>query len=76
VSESKALQTELEIFEQHKREWVQSNPGEFVVIANTTVAGFYPNYESAFEAGLHRFGVKGSFLVKQVWAEQPVYLIH
>jgi hypothetical protein len=76
VSEPKVLQTELGVFEQHKVEWVKSNPGDFVVIADTTVAGFYPEYESAFEAGLRKFGVKTQFLIKQVWAEQPVYLIH
>jgi hypothetical protein len=47
-----------------------------VVIADTIVAGFYPNYESAFEPGLQKFGVKATFLVKQVWAEQPMYPIH
>jgi hypothetical protein len=75
VTEPNTLQTELQVFEQHKREWLETNPGKFVVIASTTVAGFYPDYESAFKAGLHKFGVKGTFLVKQVWAEQPVYLI-
>jgi len=73
VSEAKTLQAELQVFEQHK---LQTNPGKFVVIAKTTIAGFYPDYESAFKAGLNKFGVRGIFLVKQVWAEQPVYLIH
>jgi hypothetical protein len=70
------LNKELETFEQNKREWLRSNPGQFVVIAATTVAGFFPDYESAFKAGIEKFGVAGTFLVKQVWAEQPVYLIH
>ena len=76
MSEAKTLQAELQVFEQHKREWLRTNPGKFVVIAKTTIAGFYPDYESAFKAGLNKFGVGGIFLVKQVWAEQPVYLIH
>jgi hypothetical protein len=75
VNQARPLQRELQVFEQHKREWLASNPGKFVVIAGTTVAGFYSDYESAFHAGLKRFGVTGTFLVKQVWAEQPVYLI-
>ena len=76
MSETKTLQTELRVFERHKREWLQTNPGKFVVIADTTIAGFFPDYESAFKAGLKKFGIKGLFLVRQVWAEQPVYLIH
>jgi hypothetical protein len=69
------LKTELSVFEQHKLQWLRSNPGEFVVITGTEVTGFYPDYESAFRAGLHA-GIKGDFLVKQVWAEEPVYLIY
>jgi len=76
AAEEKALQKELTVFEQHKREWLQNHPGDFVVIADETVAGFYQDYESAFKAGLSKFGIRGSFLVKQVWAEEPVYLIH
>ncbi len=76
AAEEKILQRELRVFEQHKQEWLQSHPGAFVVISDTSVAGFYPDYESAFRAGLQKFGVQGNFLVKQVWAEEPVYLIH
>lgn len=76
ADEEKALQKELMVFERHKREWLQNHPGDFVVIADDTVAGFYQDYESAFKAGLSRFGIRASFLVKQVWAEEPVYLIH
>ena len=76
MAENDVLKKELQVFEQHKQEWVRSNLGEFVVIAGTTIAGFYPDYESAFKAGLHKFGVRGNFLIKQVWAEEPVYLIH
>lgn len=76
AAEEKALEKELTVFEQHKKEWLQHHPGDFVVIANETVAGFYRDYESAFNAGLSQFGIRASFLVKQVWAEEPVYLIH
>lgn len=72
----KTLQKELGVFKQHKHEWLRNHPGDFVVISDLTVAGFYPDYESAFRAGLGRFGVQSSFLVKQIWAEEPVYLIH
>lgn len=71
-----ALETESQVFEQHRREWLQTHAGDFVVIAKSTIAGFYPDYETAFKAGLKKFGIQGNFLVKQVWAEEPVYLIH
>jgi hypothetical protein len=76
AAEQKALQRELAVFEQHKREWLKTNPGDFVVIADTSIGGFYPDYESAFMGGVSKFGTRGSFLVKQIWAEEPVYLIH
>ena len=76
IADSTALENELGVFEQHKKEWLQSHPGEFVVLAATSVAGFYPDYESAFRAGLQTFGIDGKFLVKQVCAEEPVYLIY
>lgn len=75
ATEDVELKTELGVFEQHKLEWLRSNPGEFVVITGARVAGFYADYESAFRAGLSA-GIRGSFLVKQVWAEEPVYLIY
>jgi hypothetical protein len=73
--ENRSLTKELELFDHKKREWLRSNSGDFVVIADTTVAGFYPDYESAFKAGISRFGIGGEFLVKQVCEEEPVYLI-
>jgi hypothetical protein len=72
----KVLQEELRVFQRFKAEWLRSNPGEFVVITGTKVAGFYSDYESAFKAGLQAAGLGKSFLVKQVWAEEPVYLIY
>ena len=76
ADEKKVLQEELRIFEHHKQDWLRTHPGDFVVISEATVAGFYPDYESAFKAGLGKFGIQGIFLIKQVWAEEPVYLIH
>jgi hypothetical protein len=69
------LNTELAVFEQHRLEWLRSSPGKFVVITGTRIEGFYDDYASAFRAGV-RAGISGSFLVKQVCAEEPVYLIY
>ena len=73
--EDQNLKNELNVFEAHKKQWLRSNPGEFVVIVGNTIVGFYPDYETAFKAGLGVAGLGKSFLLKQVWAEEPVYLI-
>jgi hypothetical protein len=71
----RSLEDELRLFGQHKQEWLQSHTGAFVVIGGTTIAGFYPDYESAFRAGLQKFASK-AFLIKQVCAEEPVHFIY
>jgi len=71
-----ALTAELQVFDQHRKEWVKTHPGEFVVIVGTAVAGFFGDYETAFRAGLKKAAKSQNFLVKQVWAEEPVYLIY
>lgn len=70
------MTTELQVFAKHRKEWVKSHPGEYVVIVGTTVAGFFGDYETAFRAGLKKAAESQDFLVKQVWAEEPVYLIY
>lgn len=72
----KTLRDELRVFEQHRQEWLRSHLGEFVVIVGATVVGFHPDYESGFKAGLSVAGLGKQFLLKQVRAEEPVYLIH
>ncbi len=74
--EQNILQKELRIFEQHKSEWLQSHSAEFVVIVGDSVVGFHVDYEAAFKAGLSAAGLGNNFLLKQVCAEDPVYLIY
>jgi hypothetical protein len=69
------LQLELRVFQQAKKEWLKSHAGEFAVISGTTVAGFYPDFESAFRAGLRTCGFR-DFLVRQVCAVDPVYVVY
>jgi len=75
VARENILKEELLMFEEHRNEWLRSNPSDFVVVAGTEVVGFYPDYESAFKAGLKAVGLGSDFLVKQVSAEDPAYLI-
>jgi hypothetical protein len=70
-----SLSAELEVFQQHRDEWLSANIGKFVAIQDSVVEGFYDTYEEALRAGLNRFGVRRSFLIKQVWKSDPVYCI-
>jgi hypothetical protein len=68
--------TELNLFEQHRKEWARTHPGAYVAIqGNIIVEEFFGTYAEAFRAGLQRFGVRRGFLVKQVWITEPVYFV-
>ena len=70
------FETELKLFEQHREEWSRSHPGEYVVIQDDVIVdGFFGTYAEALKAGLQKFGVRRSFLVKQVWMTEPVYFV-
>ncbi len=66
---------ELALFQHHRQEWLQTNPGKFVAIQDAEVKGFFDTYAEAFRAGLDGFGVHRNFLVKQVWTTEPVYVV-
>jgi hypothetical protein len=70
------LRADFEVFEHNRKDWFRSNPNDFVVVCKGEVAGFYPDYESGLRAGVQKFGVKSQFLVKQVCAEEPVFVIY
>jgi hypothetical protein len=69
------LATELRVFEAHREEWSREHRGEYVVIQDDRVLTFFDEYADAFRAGLDRFGVGRSFLVKQIWRTEPVYFV-
>lgn len=67
--------TEVKVFEEHRKEWSRSHPGEYVAIQGDKIEGFFGSYAEAFRAGLQKFGIREEFLVKQVWMTEPVYFI-
>jgi len=69
------LQEEFQLFEQKKIEWLSSNADQYVVIVGSKVVGFYSDYELGFKAGLAAAGLGNPFLLRQICAEEPVYLI-
>jgi hypothetical protein len=62
------LETELQVFEEHRQEWSLAHLGEYVVIQDGGVLDH-------FRAGLREFGVSRNFLVKQIWITEPVYFV-
>jgi hypothetical protein len=76
MATSTPFSSELKLFEQHRKEWSQSHPGEYVAIQDDVILeGFFSTYAEAFKAGLQKFGVRRGFLVKQVWITEPVYFV-
>ena len=76
MSPTNPFSKELTVFERHRQEWSRSHPGEFVAIQDDVIVeAFFRSYADAFKAGLQRFGVRRSFLVKQVWMTEPVYIV-
>ncbi len=70
------LETEMNVFDDNRRQWAETHLGKFVVIQDRTVVeGFFDAYEDAFMAGVREFGTARNFLIKQVWKIEPVYFV-
>lgn len=69
------LALELDYYGQHAREWVAKKAGQYVVIKNTGVLGFYPDFETAYRAGVATYGIETDFLVKQILEYEPVFIV-
>lgn len=69
------LANELETFERHREELVQSANGKYALVHGDEVIGTYESKNDAITEGYRRFGL-GPFLVKQVFEiELPVQVI-
>jgi len=69
------LAAELEYYAEHKAEWLAHKTGCYVVIKDSTLLGFYPNFEAAYRAGAATYGLKTDFLVKQILEHEPVFFV-
>ena len=65
-----------EKFEQHRKLWAQQHQGEYVLLRGDDPEAFFPDYESAYRAGLQRYGREQNFLIQQVCAVEPVFVIY
>ena len=68
-----ALETELETYKNHLGEWSEF-VGQYVLIKEEDIVGFYSTYSDAVKFGYERFGLE-SFLVKQIRVIQHVQFV-
>ena len=69
------LAVELGFYAQHKAEWLALRTGQYAVIKDSGLLGFFPNFESAYRAGAARYGLETDFLVKQILEYEPVFFV-
>lgn len=69
------LATELQYYAKQKLTWLSQKTGEYVVIKGLDVLGFYPNFSSAYRAGVAEYGISADFLVKQILEHEPVFFV-
>ena len=74
-AEDTRLAVELEYYSQQKSNWLRMRSGQYVVVKDRTVLGFYPNFELAYRAGAGAFGIHTDFLVKQILEHEPVFFV-
>jgi hypothetical protein len=67
----KVLENETRVYESHLSEWRQTHVGEYVLIKDDEVVGFYPSLSEAFDEGTKRFNLS-TFFVKQIVPEDAV----
>jgi hypothetical protein len=75
MTEDHRLAVELAYFARHKSQWLAQKTGDYVVIKNDDLLGFYPNFEVAYRAGARAYGLNTDFLVKQVLEHEPVFFV-
>jgi hypothetical protein len=65
-----ALESELAFFERKKSDFLETYPGQFLLIKDGELAGAFTTEAEAYAAGLAKFG-NHPFLIKQAVAEEP-----
>lgn len=65
------LETELEFFEKHRKEWFEHHKGKLALVKGKTLHDFYDTYENALETGYIIWG-QVPFLIKEVQLVDPV----
>jgi len=69
------LGVELDYFGEHKTEWLAHRSGQYAVVKERELLGFYPSFETAYRAGAEHYGTDTDFLVKRILEYEPVFLV-
>ena len=68
------LVNESRTYDANVAQWSEAHAGEFVLIRDTEVVGFYATYEQALTEGYSRFGV-APFFVKEISSQGQAHFI-
>lgn len=74
-AEHAGLRAEFEIFATRRKDWLREHEGQYVVMNQGDVAGFFDEYAAALRAGIAKFGVASEFLVQKVREEDSLFVI-
>ncbi len=66
------LKTEIDFFEQNRKEWCEHHLGKIAVIHGITLHGFYDTYNTALRVGYDKCGTNTPFLIKEVLYEDRI----
>ena len=69
------LIAELNLYEAHKSEWLETHRGKFVVVKGKDLLGFFLDFHDAYSAGVEKYGIYSDFLVKRVVPQEPVFVV-
>lgn len=69
-----ALAGDLATYRAHLADMAKEHEGEYVLIREGEIIGFFPDFSAAVREGYRRFGLV-PFLAKEVTAIEPVYYI-
>jgi dTDP-4-dehydrorhamnose 3,5-epimerase-like enzyme len=65
-----SLEKEQSLFEQKKGDFLKHHEGQFVLIKEGQVHGFFPTEHEAFDKGIELFGPQDMF-IKQILKDEP-----
>ena len=66
-----ALKREQDAFDRKLDDLLRDHAGEFVVLHNGSLAGFYTDYAADYQGALKQFGLDEAFLVSEVKKRDP-----
>jgi len=63
MPESSKFTVEQEIFKKNREKWLtEGRVGQYVVIKNSEISGFYKSSSDAFNLGVEKYGINSFFM--------------